>query len=77
MDVYLLFASAGAICITLGGIGLHLETKKRIEELEADSVRYNAIITEQQRQIRILNERAAQKSDRIYILPGDSSMGGN
>lgn len=76
MDLYLLFASAGAICITLGGIALHLETKKRIEELESDSIKYRAIITQQQKDIRVLKEREAQKSDKIYIVPGDSSTGG-
>lgn len=75
MDVFLLIASAGAICITLGGIGLHYETKKRFDELEEAIKAYDNELVQHKRDIRVLKEREAQKSDRVYIVTGGADDG--
>lgn len=73
MDVYLLFASAGAICITLGGLGLYFTTKQRLDELEEALLTYDRDITNNKREIRKLNRKLDQRCDRVIIYQMDDS----
>lgn len=76
MDVILLFMSAAVICVTLGGLGLHFTNKKRIEELEEAILAYDKELIRYKKDIRVLKERAAQNSDRAYIvhIPSDDDV---
>lgn len=75
MDIYLLISLAGAICVTLGGIGLHYETKKRIEELEEEAQAAKDELSRHKRQIYVLEQRETKKSDCIYIDWGEQTGG--
>lgn len=57
-----------SILITIGFGGLHFETRKRLEELEGALKRCDSELTDHKREIRILNERAEQESDKITIV---------
>ena len=71
MDFYGIIALmilAGLICVTIGGLGLHFTNKKRIDELEEAVLMYDREIGQNKRDIKVLKERAAQNSDRAYIV---------
>lgn len=68
MDMILFFMAAGAICVTVGGLGLHFTNKKRLDELEQAMIAYDREIAQNKRDIKVLKERAAQNSDRAYIV---------
>lgn len=76
MDLILFFALAAVICLTIGGLGLYFTTKKRIEELEQAILVYDKELTHNKKDIRVLKERAAQNSDRAYIvhIPSDDDV---
>lgn len=81
MDVIMLFIIAGAICVTLGGIGLYFTTKARIDALEDYMKVYDHKLTRYDRRIKVIEDRDAQESDRVYIYrdekPGtDFQIGG-
>ena len=68
MDMILFFMAAAAICVTVGGLGLHFMNKKRLDELEQAMIAYDREIAQNKRDIKVLKERAAQNSDRAYIV---------
>lgn len=67
-DVVLLFVLASVICVTVGGLGLYFTTKQRLDELEQAMIAYDREIAKNKRDIKVLKERAAQNSDRAYIV---------
>ena len=67
MDLIIMFFAAAMICVTVGGIGLYIQTKKRLDDIEDGLKLYDQELTTHKRDIRILKERDARKSDRIYI----------
>lgn len=68
MDMILFFMAAGVICVTVGGLGLRFTNKKRLDELEQAMIAYDREIAQNKRDIKVLKERAAQNSDRAYIV---------
>lgn len=68
MDVILFFLSAAGICVTIGGLGLHFQNKKRIDDLEQALLMYDKELTKNKKDIRDLKKRAAQNSDRAYLI---------
>lgn len=68
MDVILFFLSAAGICVTVGGLGLYFNTKKRIDDLDQALLMYDRELTKNKKDIRVLKERAAQNSDRAYLI---------
>lgn len=68
MDIIVLMVTAAAICVTLGGLGLHYETKKRLDEIEGAIEFLDKDTRRNNRDIKILKDRAAQNSDRAYIV---------
>lgn len=66
-DVVLLFVLAGLICVTVGGLGLHFTTKKRIDELEEALIAYDRDITNNKREIMKLDRKLEQQCDRVII----------
>lgn len=72
-DVVLLFVLAGAICVTVGGIGLYFDTKKRLDELEEALIAYDRDITNNKREIRKLDSKLDQQCDRVIIYHENDS----
>lgn len=72
-DVVLLFVLAGVICVTVGGLGLYFDTKKRLDELEEALIAYDRDITNNKREIRKLNRKLDQQCDRVIIYRDDGS----
>lgn len=68
MDVIIMFFSAGMICVTVGGIGLYVQTKKRLDDIEEGLKLYDRELTTHNRKIRVLENRDADRSDHIYIV---------
>ena len=68
MDMILFFMVTGLICVTIGGLGLHFTNKKRIEDLEKAVLVQDKELTQNKRDVRVLKERAAQNSDRAYLV---------
>lgn len=66
-DVVLLFVLAGVICVTVGGIGLYITTKQRLDELEEALIAYDRDITNNKREIRKLDRKLDQQCDRVII----------
>lgn len=75
-DIIVLMVTAAAICVTIGGLGLHYETKKRLDEIEGALDFLDKDIRRNSRDIKVLKERAAQNSDRAYIvhIPSDDEI---
>lgn len=76
IDIIVLMVTAAAICVTIGGLGLHYETKKRLDEIEGALDFLDKDIRHNSRDIKVLKERAAQNSDRAYIvhIPSDDEI---
>lgn len=76
IDIIALMVTAAAICVTIGGLGLHYETKKRLDELEGALDFLEKDNRRNSRDIKVLKERAAQNSDRAYIvhIPSDDEI---
>lgn len=73
MDIILLFALAGVICLTVGGLGLYFTTKQRLDELEEALIAYDRDITNNKREIRKLDRKLDQQCDRVIIYHNDGS----
>lgn len=73
MDVILFFALAAVICLTIGGLGLYFNTKKRIEDIEEALLLYDKEITNNKREIRKLDHRLDQQCDRVIIYHKNDS----
>lgn len=73
MDVILFFMSAAVICVTVGGLGLYFNTKKRIEDIEEALLLYDKEITNNKREIRKLDRRLDQQCDRVIIYHKNDS----
>lgn len=69
------FTVTGLLLLTLGSIGLYIETKNRLKEIEAELDHQHDELTRHKRDIRIIKEREAQRSDKIIIV-SDQSNGG-
>lgn len=67
MDIILFFALAAAICVTVGGLGLYFNTKKRLEDIEEALLLYDKEITNNKRDIRKLDRKLDQQCDRVII----------
>lgn len=76
IDIIVLMVTAAAICVTIGGLGLHYETKKRLDELEGALDFLEKDNRRNSRDIKVLKERAAQNSDHAYIvhIPSDDEI---
>ena len=64
---------AGLICVTIGGLGLHFTTKKRIDEIEEALIAYDRDITNNKREIRKLDRKLDQQCDRVIIYHKNDS----
>lgn len=73
MDMILFFMAAGAICVTIGGLGLYFITKKRLDELEEALIAYDRDITNNKREIRKLDRKLDQQCDRVIIYHKNDS----
>lgn len=73
MDVILFFMSAAVICVTVGGLGLYFNTKKRIVDIEEALLLYDKEITNNKREIRKLDHRLDQQCDRVIIYHKNDS----
>ena len=73
MDVILFFMSAAVICVTVGGLGLYVNTKKRIEDIEEALLLYDKEITNNKREIRKLDRKLDQQCDRVIIYHKNDS----
>lgn len=73
MDLILFFALAAVICLTIGGLGLYFNTKKRIEDIEEALLLYDKEITNNKREIRKLDHRLDQQCDRVIIYHKNDS----
>ena len=73
MDLILFFALAAVICLTIGGLGLYVNTKKRIEDIEEALLLYDKEITNNKREIRKLDHRLDQQCDRVIIYHKNDS----
>ena len=75
MDILLLFFSAGAICVTIGGLGLYFTTKKRLDDIEGSLKSVDSELTTHKKDINNLKKGNAKKPEFIYIVtdetPGD------
>ena len=67
MDVFIMFFSAGMLCVTVGGLGLYFTTKQRLDELEEALIAYDRDITNNKREIRKLDRKLDQQCDRVII----------
>lgn len=76
IDIIALMVTAAAICVTIGGLGLHYETKKRLDELEGALDFLEKDSRRNSRDIKVIKERVAQNSDRAYIvhIPSDDEI---
>lgn len=68
MDILLFFTVAGMILVTTGFLGLYIDTNQRISEIEKTIKSHNAELTEHKREIRVIKEREANRSDRVVIV---------
>ena len=73
MDVILFFALAAVICVTVGGLGLYFNTKKRIEDIEEALLLYDKELTNNKREIRKLDRKLDQQRDRVIIYHKNDS----
>lgn len=69
------FTVTGLLLLTLGSIGLYIETKNRLKEIEAELDSQHDELSRHKKDIRIIKEREAQRSDKIIIV-SDQSNGG-
>lgn len=74
MDVIFMIGMAGAVMIGTGAIGLHIENKNRFSELEGALKAQDRELVAHKRRIRILEQRAMQRSDKIYIVNSDEDL---
>lgn len=72
MYVYLFALSLAGICVTLGGLGLYFEIKKRIEELEASLKTFDTELTEHKRDIGSIKKDNTKKPEFIYIVTDEN-----
>ena len=73
MEVILFFLSAAGICVTVGGLGLYFNTKKRLEDIEEALLLYDREITDNKREIRKLDRKLDQQCDRVIIYHKNDS----
>lgn len=68
MDVILFFLSAAGICVTVGGLGLHFENKKRIQSLENLLGYMKTDAGEIKRRVGVIEARDRQAAEKIEIV---------
>ncbi len=75
MHVLLFLTVSAVILISVGLIGMFISATKRINELEKSLNVVDKELTNHKRSIRILNEREAQKSDKVVVYHEWSQSG--
>lgn len=68
MDIILFFVIAAAICVTIGGLGLYFNTKKRLEDIEFAIARMDKEAHRTQRRVHVIEERDRTAADKIEIV---------
>ena len=68
MDVFMLFVIAGAICVTIGGLGLYFTTKKRLDDIEGSLKTVDSELTTHKKDINNLKKGNTKKPEFIYIV---------
>ena len=67
MDIILLFTVTAAILVTIGLLGLYINVTARIKNIERDMKAHRAELSNHKSRLKVIEERAAQESDRIVI----------
>lgn len=67
MKLLLMFTVLGTVLVATGLLGLWIQTTLRIREIENELKANSKDIKKNRRKISILEERDAQKSDKIVI----------
>ena len=68
MDVILFLLAGAGICVTVGGLGLHFQNKKRIESLENLLGYMKTDAGEIERRVGVIEARDRQAAEKIEIL---------
>ena len=68
MDVILFLLAGAGICVTVGGLGLHFENKKRIESLENLLGYMKTDTGEIERRVGVIKARDRQAAEKIEIV---------
>lgn len=71
MTTLLMLTIIGVILIALGLTGMYLNTLSRLSAIEDEIKAHEAEITSHKRDIRVIKDREALKSDRIVIAHAD------
>lgn len=76
MRILLLLTLVGIILITLGLTGFYINVCYRLNEIEESMKSYDREITNQNRKIRVIQDREAEKSDKVIITyePKDTGV---
>ena len=68
MDVILFLLAGAGICVTVGGLGLHFENKKKIESLENLLGYMKTDTGEIERRVGVIEARDRQAAEKIEIV---------
>ena len=68
MDVILFLLAGAGICVTVGGLGLHFENKKRIKSLENLLGYMKTDAGEIKRRVGVIEARDRQAAEKIEIV---------
>lgn len=68
MDVILFFTVTALILVTIGLLGMFINTERRIREIERELDSHETEITNHKRDIRAINNRRSQEHDNIVIV---------
>ena len=68
MDVILFLLAGAGICVTVGGLGLHFENKKRIKSLENLLGYMKTDAGETKRRVGVIEARDRQAAEKIEIV---------
>lgn len=68
MGIILFLTVTASILVTVGCLGMFINTTRRINELEKDLRSHGTEITEHKRRIGIIEKRAEKESDKLVIV---------
>lgn len=68
MDVILFLLAGAGICVTVGGLGLHFENKKKIKSLENLLGYMKTDAGEIKRRVGVIEARDRQAAEKIEIV---------
>lgn len=68
MDVIMFLLAGAGICVTVGGLGLHFQNKKRIESLENLLGYMKTDAGEIERRVGVIEARNRQAAEKIEIV---------